>query len=79
MAVKSKEEVETKKVKTNVVDGFHGILKWVDLNIIPLIALPVLSILAADSIRSHITNVSDNTALLLGIAFAAMLAVKSHK
>lgn len=86
MATKSINGVEAPKqtqnqpkVKSTIADGFHNGLKWIDVNILPLIALPVLATLAADDIKGHLTHVTPEVALGVGIAFAAILAVKSHK
>lgn len=66
------------KINTNVVDRFNTILAWVDGNILPVVALPVLAILAGDSIYSHLKDLPDQSALAVAIAIAAILAVKSR-
>lgn len=70
---------ETNKVNTNLADKFHSVLRWLDANILPLIALPALGALAADDIKTHLVRVTPQVALAIGIAFASLLAVKSHK
>lgn len=76
---KTEQKTPNTKVRTNVLDGFQAVLRWLDYNILPLIALPILAVLAADDIKGHLAHVSANAALAIGIAFAAILAVKSHK
>lgn len=66
------------KSRRNVAEGFQALLRWVDVNILPLIALPALAILAADDIRSHLAHVTDGAALAIAICLAAILAVKSY-
>lgn len=72
------------RVNTNGVDFMHVILKWVQVNVVPIIALPALAILAADDIKIHLVttdhnHLSNEFALLVGIAVAALLMVNSHK
>lgn len=69
----------SKKINTKVVDVFHNSLKWVDVNILPLIALPILGVLAADDISKHLKDVPQTAALAVGIGIAALLAVKTHR
>jgi len=86
MAEKTKtatsEVVEPKKVtktKTTLVDAFYAILKWIDMNIIPIVALPILAIGFADSLKTHLTHMNHDQALVVAIAVAALLTVKAHK
>lgn len=73
-------------VNSNVVDFFYAILRWLQTNIAPIIALPLLGVLAADDIKVHLA-VGDHAhhtvefGLIVGIGVAALLvmSVGSHK
>jgi hypothetical protein len=72
----SSKELKEKRVNTNVRDGLIALATWLEINILPALAVPVLAVLAADDIKIHlIKNVNHDVALLVGIAVAAVFAV----
>lgn len=76
----SSHEQKTKKnVDTKVVDKFNSALRWVDINILPIIAIPVLCGLAAVGVMSKLDNLTDTAKLVISIAVAAFLGFKAHK
>lgn len=88
MADKTKEAVQTTAPKqtvrtdSKIVDAFNALLRWFGLNIVPVMALPVLAVLAADDIKIHLTvtghtHLSNEFGLLVGIAVAALLMVST--
>jgi hypothetical protein len=74
----SEKSTGSDKPKVTLAERFQSVLRWIDYNILPLIALPALAVLAADDIRSHLAHVSTEVGLFTAIAIAAILAVKSH-
>lgn len=77
----SVEAQKTKpNVNTNLQDFFYAVLRWIQVNIVPIVALPILGILAADDIKIHLAvansaHHSIEYGLLVGIAVAALLVV----
>lgn len=72
----------TVRTNSKIVDAFNAVLRWVGTNIVPVVALPILAILAADDIKIHLsvqgnTHLSNEFGLLVGIAVAALLMVST--
>jgi hypothetical protein len=80
--VTTTEPKVTRRINTNLVDATTALYRWIQFNIVPVIALPVLAILAADDIKIHLvvtnhTHLSNEFGLLVGIAVAALLMVST--
>jgi len=73
------KESENKPKQTNsaVADAFRSTLRWVDVNLAPLFALPLLVGLAAKGVMSMLIHVNSTASLIIAIAIAAFLGLKS--
>lgn len=77
-AVSENTQKPKPKVNTNVIDLWWALMYWIRVNLVPIIALPVLGILSADDIKKHLvssTQFGIEFGLVVGIAVAALLVV----
>lgn len=66
-------------VNNDLADKFQTILKWIDYNLLPIIAWPILLGFAAVGIYGYLGNVNSGWKVGLAIGIAAFIGFKAHK
>lgn len=60
------------------VSAFNVSLRWIDINLLPIICLALLAGFAAIGFSTFLTHLTYTYKIGLSIAFVALLAVKTH-